>query len=719
MIVQLFPFDIATAEVWQIMASSAFWASLPRIAPDNPSARLLICTDTLDPSLVVDDFNNVSVNEDHLPLGLRSLRQQYLDFLKNTLDEIHRTRVYLIMHPKSMTEDGLCDMLSPYGITAQPLDHRVPIPFEKGYGTWRDVVAEDGIHWGLLRSKPRQTGAIFARTMHGLFSHKFPLWVTLNISAFEERATQRMLRTKAAMAKYERRDQESIETASEITGTIGRLRAEMSRAGGALHTVRLSVVFGAETSQELVARQELLRSSIPMDMEPVRPPAAEIRALFSTDPLVSTAGAVVTSPGAALLAGSAMSYRRRSETQGVFLGVDSHNAPIIAHPFDPRYPSFNSVILGQTGKGKTFFALLYMLRAMQLGVRLVIIDPQGNVDFSFLGEDICQRVVVGTEQARTNPLQIAYDELPQQIESVCATLSLLGVFDRSDSLARSLLDEALLDIYVPIWERNQPAPTLGALQTRIQQMSGGRAINQQVRDTAQLLAYKMAPYTSGSYSGLFGGQTNIDFGRTKPIMVYDVSKLPGNNAGGGMRSAMLAVLVANINTGIRELRASGNTAPILFFVDEMGVLMRDPFLAGYVRDQYKTARSRNVGMVIADQDLASLLGPVDPNTGAHFGASMLANAASTFWFYHKGSEQVVLRETFPDLPDPLFRAIFQFQTGTCLAQFPNDLVVVHVRASSLERVILSSRLQDRQRAGLVIERMSEELRGVQNAQLGE
>ena len=55
---------------------------------------------------------------------------------------------------------------------------------------------------------------------------------------------------------------------------------------------------------------------------------------------------------------------------------------------------------------------------------------------------------------------------------------------------------------------------------------------------------------------------------------------------GGLRSAMLAITVANINAGIRRLRATGDTDPILFFIDEMGVLMRDAVIANYVSEEF-------------------------------------------------------------------------------------------------------------------------------------
>ena len=43
---------------------------------------------------------------------------------------------------------------------------------------------------------------------------------------------------------------------------------------------------------------------------------------------------MLTSPGVALLAGSSLAYRRRTETKGILLGTDRNQAPVIFNIFD-------------------------------------------------------------------------------------------------------------------------------------------------------------------------------------------------------------------------------------------------------------------------------------------------------------------------------------------------------------------------------------------------
>jgi len=236
----------------------------------------------------------------------------------------------------------------------------------------------------------------------------------------------------------------------------------------------------------------------------------------------------------------------------------------------------------------------------------------------------------------------------------------------------------------------------------------GRAGLAPVREAAELLSYMLRPYTTGSYADLFGQATTVDFSLDRPVTVYDVSRLPQQEMGGNLRSALLSILVGDVNQAIRRRRAAGDVAPILFFVDEMGMLMRDAVIASHVSKEYKTARGRRVGMIVADQDLHSLLGPQDAS-GLHHGAPILANADFKLLFYQESSERERVQNAFPGLPSSLFESIFTFPRGVCLAKLPDDLLIVQVRPSVFERTVLSSQLHDRQRARALVEKMREYL----------
>ena len=103
------------------------------------------------------------------------------------------------------------------------------------------------------------------------------------------------------------------------------------------------------------------------------------------------------------------------------------------------------------------------------------------------------------------------------------------------------------------------------------------------------------------------------------------------------------------------------------------------------------------------------MGPKD-DKGLHHGIPILANAANTLIFNQKDSERGRIQEHFPTLPAPLVDALPVLPRGTCIAKFADDdLLVVNVIPSRLDQVILSSRLQDRELARKIIQRMNEEI----------
>lgn len=694
-IVELNTFDIATATPLNF-ATGGFWASLPRLSAGSASVKLLMISDTLKPSDIVDGFNDVALSEQGMPPSVRAYRVQYEDYLERVARDVRYMRIYLAMDTY-MDDEGLIQLLSTYGISGKVVEDEIPLPFTRGKDAWHSVECEDGMRYAMLRSKARQSGQIYPRSLHRLFSMEFPVWAAMTIHTYSSQESDGILRRKGVAAKYSRGDAEQAQEARDVLGTVDSIRHEMNRYGAALHVTRFHVVVGGESAGDLKTKINVVSGATPFLMEPA--PVSNIPAVFNARASISTDGAVITTPGVSVLAGSALSYKRRTATDGVLFGIDQNQSLVILNQFDSRNPSYNANVLGQTGSGKTFGILVMMMRHLLLGCRLIIVDPQGNIDLSFLGDDYYHVSRLGTSTAAINILDIVRDEMADQVSSIKNTMSMLKVLPPNFPLGESILDEALMDIYGPIWGKpgaEQMVPTLDHLQKRIDRIAQ-KANMQSVRDAAALLSFMMTPYTEGSLKQLFGLPTTVDFSLRRPINVYDVSRLPDPTMGGHLRTALLAILVADINASIRRLRRTGDTTPIIFFVDEMGILMRDAVVAAYVSNEYKTARSRRVAMIVADQDLHSMLGPQDEH-GLHHGIPILANSAFSFIFRQKGSEKPAIREHFPDIPHELVERLPQMRQGNCIAMLPDDLLTVNVLPSPLDKVILSSKLEDKAKA---------------------
>ena len=711
MILELDAFDYTTASAARLVGTVGFWEALPRITRGGglPTARLLMVADTLRQEDVRAGFHQVASAEEGLPHGVLAYRMAYDDFISTAVQEVRYIRTYLAIDPV-LDENGTIGLLGAYGIQATPLDHELPRPFTSAVGEWSRVKTDDGQFGALLRTKTNQSGGVLhPRVLHNLLGQEFPVWAALHIYTFPNRETIDLLRQKSAVAHHNPgKTEENLHDASVAVQGISALRDAIGQ-GEALHTFQLFVYTDAPDMGKLRSRMETIRGALQLDMEQVFAPGKQAAQLFSGEQLREKDGTPLTTTGLALLAGSALSYRRRTETKGVMLGIDRNQAPVILDIFDDRNPSYNTVVLGQTGAGKTFGLLVLMMRHLLMGTRLIIIDPQGNIQLDFLGEDVYQRSVLGTEQTAINVLDVIHDEIGMQIEMAVSMLRMLEIHN-DEPLTRALLDEALMALYAPVWDSGADAPTLIALKQWLDRRAEGKNISPEVHAALENLSLSLQVYVSGSRAALFGKSTTVDFDLEKAVTVFDVSKLPQQGMGGNLRSALLSVLVANVNQGIRRLREKGDRAPILFFVDEIGILMRDSVIAEYISSEYKTSRARLVGMIVADQDLHSLLGPKDEK-GLHHGIPILANAANSLIFNQKDSERERVHEHFPSLPDSLISALPVLPRGACVVSLPNDLLVVNILPSQFERIVFSSRLQDRQRAREIIQQLKREIEG--------
>lgn len=708
-IVEVLPYDLLTADEGRVMAPLGFWAAMNRYARTN-TARLLMIADNLRPDDVVRGFEAGAVPLPALPRRVRWYRQQYEDHLRSTTQTTRLMKLYLLLDSQ-LDGPRLAQLLGTYGVRARPLEGEgVPLPLTGGALEWNRLIAEDGTRWAVVQSTMHQTGSILPNAMHRLFNLEFPVWCALDIYTWPNTDATSLLRQKDASAKYERADStEKQSNARAARETAAMLQQEMNRLGAALHNIRLSILVGGDDERELSQRLEIVRGASPLDLLSGEADAAFVEEMFSPAPPRDNAGSLLSSVGVTLLASSAMSFRRRGHTAGVQLGTDRNLAPVIFDIFDDAHPSYNTVVIGQTGFGKTFAIQLWMLRHLLLGKRIIIVDPQGNIDLSWLGESY-HRAILGTSAATINVVDIVDEELANQIEMVVARLALLEVINPHHPIQRAVLDAVLMDIYRPIWGKNIPLaqmPTLRHVQRRLEQMAVDDPLPE-IRATAGLLAYTLTPYVVGSRADLFGRATTIDFSLDHPVTVYDVSRLPKEELG-NLRTALLSVLVGNIDRSIRQRRRNGDTVQTMFFVDEIGVLMRDEVIASFVSEQYKTARSRGVSMIVADQELTSLLGTAD-RRGTRHGRLMLATAITRLIFNQTGGDLPMVRDAFPDIPEELISTLPHLPQGTCIAQLPDDLLMLDVQPSPFELAVLSSRLQDRVRRQQLIEQFDREAR---------
>lgn len=717
-ILELFPHDIHTVHPATVAAPRDFWARLPELTRSVPTARLLMVASSFDGQQVRDGFLRYAVPEAGLPPLVGAYRTLFEQHIQNATQTTRFMRLFLVFDT-NQSDDVAARLVSSYGMRAQPLRTAIPLPFAQVTSKWTRGETADGKRWAVVQSAVQQTGQLHLTCLHNLFALDFPLWLSLDVRTLSKTAALTMLRRKTTSARFERgTDMEARAEASDVQQIAGLLRSEIQHSGMGLHHLRLSILVGAESETHLRERLQIVRSASGLTLQRWESSIDTVRSMFAATPPMSVQGSLMTTRGVLAATGSPLVYRRRTATDGVLIGTDDHQAPVVFNLFDDNFPSYNVLALGQSGSGKTFSVQLLALRHMLTGCRIIMVDPQGNIDWSFLGDDVCQMIRLGTEQSRLNVLDITHDELPVQIESVLSILKLLEVYGdhAADALARSILDQLLTAMYTHCWQQpNTQPPTLSDLKIAL---DGIAAVEHQtdIGVTARNMSYRLARYVEGSQAELFGGHSTVDFSLGHPVTIFDISALPNPETEGNLRAALLSILVGSTSQSIKRLRKRdhpASRAPIIWFIDEMGVLMRDPVIASNTSYEFKTARARLVSMIVADQDLHSLLGRAD-HAGTHHGEPMLANAAINMIFFQREGQREMIDRYYPEIPVPLRERIYQQGLGQCILQLPNDVLQMMVRPSDFERVLLSSRLQDRTRRREMIAKLRRQLQGVQH-----
>lgn len=354
-IIQIIPFDLITSNKSRLMAPTGFWSSLIRITRYNSgTARLLLVTDNLRVEDILNGFHQVATNKEELNTTMRWYYLQYEEFLSRSVQTTRHMRVYLIID-SPIGELGVIRLLGSYGIEARPLGNEaIPLPFSGGEAKWNRLIDSDKKPWAIVRSCQQQSGVLHPKMLHRLFALDFPVWCSIEIGSYSSEETTKMLRLKDATARHESSTTtEAMANAQNIKFTINKIRSEINRIGCALHEVRFSVVVGAENEHTLKQRLEVIRGSTGIDMEGWESRASQyIPEMFTPQPPSRVKGSLLPSHALSILTSSAMSYRRRTKTRGVYLGTDRNQAPIIIDIFDSNHPSYNMVVLGQTGSGK-------------------------------------------------------------------------------------------------------------------------------------------------------------------------------------------------------------------------------------------------------------------------------------------------------------------------------------------------------------------------------
>lgn len=624
----------------------------------------------------------------------RSGLAAYRHFLDNLVQEadLRRIRYFLVawpgpeLPPAAITraaEDSFMTTVTPlpgglppfyHGSYREELEHLAPVeraqPYMAVYTAWELLGT-----WDLY-------------TMHRLLLMPFPLALSVDVETLSVDKAQFRLQSAYnglyaqlnQQSRFGGKDAKSEEAFRAVEGTL-----KIMEAGERLHMVRLAVLLKAPSAQKLREYGAYIRNTLATHMR-LRLESGQQQAmlkLFTTMPPgevnTDVRPAPVLSGGAGLM--MPFGLRSRSETAGILFGVDKNSGNPVFYDGWRRSAGeggkpFHATILGRTGSGKTFTMQTLFHRLALSGTQVIVIEPVGH--FKRLAESLggggsYNKVAFGT--ASVNLLDMVQPTLQDQMTHVQRQLSLLlssgtgAAASRSDLGRRvftnaelGALDEALSEIYAPIWGTSMTAattPRLEDLCRRLDDVEGGGDLSAEIRRL----------YVNGMLASTFNQPTSLDLSLKARAVCFDVSGVDES-----YRPWFYMQIVASL---LRHIRNRERGYPVVIGFDEFKYLAQDPTLASQILMLVKTVRTYNAAIWTADQNPSSY-------TSNEESQQIIANTPLVFIGRQQAQDVQMDRQLFPRLRDFHEQQMLTASRGEFIGIFDDDYYPLLIEPSPLE-----------------------------------
>jgi type IV secretory pathway VirB4 component len=375
-----------------------------------------------------------------------------------------------------------------------------------------------------------------------------------------------------------------------------------------------------------------------------------------------------------------------SQDNGILYGVNMHNSGLVI--FDRfSLENGNSVVFAKSGAGKSFTVKLEALRSMMFGTEIFIIDPENEY------QKMCDAVggayvrLSLNSNTRINPFDLPKvvdtEEADNALRSNLITLHGLLRLMMGGAQAQMLggnatimpalapseeadLDAALIETYAKAGITNDPLthqsppPTIADLYDTLLHMGG----------TGPQLAQRLRKYTTGTFSGIFSQQSNIDI--NNPLAVFNIRDLEDE-----LRPVAMYIVLNYIwnKTKVDQKKR-------ILIVDEAWQLMKYEDSANFLFSLAKRARKYNLGITTITQDVEDFM-------GSRMGRAIVANASMQFLLKQSPSAVDILSDVFK-LTSEEKKRLSQFPVGQGLFFAGQNHVHIQVVASPTETSLITT-----------------------------
>ena len=376
-----------------------------------------------------------------------------------------------------------------------------------------------------------------------------------------------------------------------------------------------------------------------------------------------------------------MAYTGKTDPHGFYIGYDKYGSSIIVD-LDRRAEdksTANTLILGSSGKGKSYLLKLLLCNILESGKKLICMDVEGEYEeiTRHLGGSYLD---VTSGEYLINPLEprmwsseeeVSDSDAPsafQETTLLSQHISFLRDFFRSyKPFTEAEIDtvEIMLGSLYAKWHISNETdfaalnsgdyPTLSDLydlmSAEYQKLQAEE--KQEELYTAELLRSALLSLHSmckGADSKFFNGHTNID---SKRFLTFGVRNLM--ESGENIRNAMLFNILSYIS---HALIFGGDTAAIF---EELHVFLSNPMAVSYIRNAMKRVRKRNSMIVLASQNIEDFLLP-----GVAEMTKPLFSIPTHHFLFHPGTIDKKDYMEALQLEETEYQLILSCQTGCCL-----------------------------------------------------
>lgn len=442
---------------------------------------------------------------------------------------------------------------------------------------------------------------VAANWLYSLITFDHPLYISMFIYPAESKAILDELRRK--IAEMEATIEGDIRAGKVVDPTVQvalddalALQAELAKGAERFFQFGLYITIPADTQDELNRLTKEVDSTLSSIMIIAKQATLEMEEGFkSTLPMFYDKLAVWRNMDTTSLAMTfPFSTASLTRNEGILYGINQHDGSLII--FDRfTLENSNSVILGKSGGGKSFFVKLETSRLLMMDVDVMIVDPEN--EYQKLASSMAGEFVVFStaSQYKINPFDLTKgsvepDELSNKILDLHSLMKvIMGELTPSQD---ALLDRALVSTYQqkgigqdPDSFKNEP-PLMEDLYKVFIGME---------TPEGREMADRLEKFVKGSAAGIFNQQSNFDI--KNRFTVFGIRDLEEN-----LRPVAMYIVLDYIWNRVRK-----EPKKRVLVVDEAWYLIKNKDSGAYLHSFAKRARKYHLGLTTITQDVEDFL----------------------------------------------------------------------------------------------------------------